>query len=172
MGRLAPEKEYPLLVRAVAPLLGPGARLLIVGAGSEAAAIRAEAERAGVAEYVSLPGARDDIPAALAAMDAFALSSRLEGLPLSVLEAMAVGLPVVVPAVGGLPTLIRDGETGLLFASGDAGALGRHLAALRDAPGRARAIGDAGRAYVHQHHSREAMVRRYLDLYTRVGARP
>jgi glycosyltransferase involved in cell wall biosynthesis len=171
VGRLAPEKDYPLFVRAAAPLLGPDARLLIVGGGSEAEAIRAEANRAGVGAFVTLPGPRDDVPSALAAMDAFALSSKLEGLPLSVLEAMAVKLPVVVPAIGGLPTLIRDGETGLLFPAGDATALGRHLGGLRADPARARTIAAAGQAYVHQRHSREAMVRRYLDLYTRVGAR-
>lgn len=171
VGRLAPEKDYPLLVRASAPLLGADARLLIVGGGSEAEAIRAQATTSGVEAFVALPGSRDDVPQALATMDAFALSSRLEGLPLSVLEAMAAGVPVVAPAVGGLPSLIRDGETGLLFPAGDEEALGARLAALRADPARARAMGAAGQAYVHAHHSREAMVRRYLDLYTRIGAR-
>jgi glycosyltransferase involved in cell wall biosynthesis len=114
---------------------------------------------------------RHDVARCLAAMDAFALSSRLEGLPLCVLEAMAAGLPVVATRVGGLPGLIEDGATGLLVPSGDEAALGRALASLRADAGLARAIGERGRAHVRRLYARDAMVRRYLDLYVSVGAR-
>jgi glycosyltransferase involved in cell wall biosynthesis len=171
VGRLAPEKEYPLLVRAVAPLLGPEARLLIVGDGVEAAAIRAQAAACQVQPFVTLPGARDDVPRLLGALNAFALSSRMEGLPLCALEAMAAGLPVVATAVGGLPGLIKDGVTGFLVPAGDEQAMRARLSALRADPELARAVGARGQAYVREHHSREAMVRRYLALYTEVGAK-
>jgi glycosyltransferase involved in cell wall biosynthesis len=171
VGRLAPEKVYPLLVRAAAPLLGPLARLLLVGDGAEAGAIRAEVEARGVAPFTTLAGVRHDIPRLLAAMDVFALSSRLEGLPLCALEAMAAGLPVVATAVGGLPGLIEDGVTGFLVPSGDEAALARALAKLRGDPALARAVGEGGRAHVRRLYARDAMVRRYLDLYAGVGAR-
>jgi glycosyltransferase involved in cell wall biosynthesis len=171
VGRLAVEKDYPLLVRASAPLLSGAARLMIVGDGAEAGTIRAEVSARQVERFVALPGARDDIPRLLAAMDVFALSSRMEGLPLCVLEAMAAGLPVVVPAVGGLPGLIADGVTGFLFPAGDEAALRARLEALRADPALARAVGARGQAYARERHSREAMVRRYLDLYAGIGAR-
>jgi glycosyltransferase involved in cell wall biosynthesis len=171
VGRFAKEKNYPLLVRAAAPLLAQGTRLLLVGDGGEAAKIRGEIEARGVAPFVSLPGVRHDIPRCLAALDAFALSSRMEGLPLGALEAMAAGLPVVATAVGGLPTLIQDGVTGLLVPSDDEQALARALRRLREDPALARAIGERGREQVHRLYARDAMVRRYLDLYASVGAR-
>jgi glycosyltransferase involved in cell wall biosynthesis len=171
VGRLAVEKDYPLLVRASAPLLSETGRLVIVGDGAEAPAIRSEVSARQVAPYVALPGARDDVPRLLAAMDVFALSSRMEGLPLCVLEAMAAGLPVVVPAVGGLPGLVKDGVTGFLVPPGDEERLRARLSALRADPALARAVGARGQQYVRERHSREAMVRRYLELYAGLGAR-
>jgi glycosyltransferase involved in cell wall biosynthesis len=171
VGRLAREKDYPLLVRAVAPLLGPSARLLLVGDGAEAGAITAEADAQRVRPFVTMPGARDDVPMCLAALDVFALSSRLEGLPLVALESMATGLPVVAPAIGGLPGLITDGVNGLLFPAGDERALRERIEGLRADPERARAMGQRGQTHVHEHHSHETMVRRYLQLYAGVGAK-
>jgi glycosyltransferase involved in cell wall biosynthesis len=171
VGRLAPEKDYPLLVRALAPLLGPRARLLLVGDGGESQAIAAEASARGVRDFVVLPGARDDIPRLLAAMDVFALSSRMEGLPLCTLEAMAAGLPVVATAVGGLPGLIDEGLTGYLVPARDEEALRRRLYALQADPEAARAVGARGRVHVRHKYAREAMVVRYLSLYTEMGAR-
>jgi glycosyltransferase involved in cell wall biosynthesis len=171
VGRLAVEKDYPMLVRALAPLLGPRARLLLVGDGAEAGAIAGEATARGVRDFVALPGARDDIPSMLAAMDVFALSSRMEGLPLCTLEAMAAGLPVVATAVGGLPGLIADGVTGYLVPAQNEEGMRQRLAALRADPAAGRAVGERGRVHVRDKHSREAMVRRYLSLYSEVGAR-
>jgi glycosyltransferase involved in cell wall biosynthesis len=170
VGRLAREKDYPLLVRAAAPLLGAEGRLVIVGVGEESAAIRAEVAARNVEPFVLLPGARDDVPRYMAALDVFALSSRMEGLPLVSLEAMAAGLPVVAPAVGGLPGLIDDGGTGYLFPAGDEAALRARFAALRADPAAGQAVGARGQARVRERHSREAMVRRYLALYSQVGA--
>jgi glycosyltransferase involved in cell wall biosynthesis len=171
VGRFAVEKNYPLLVRAAAPLLGPNARLLFVGDGTEAGKIRAEIEACGVAPFVSLAGVRHDVPRCLAALDVFALSSNFEGLPLCVLEAMAAGLPVVATSVGGLPTLIEDGVTGFLVPAGDPKALEQALSRLRDDRALARAVGERGRAQVARVYGSDSMVRRYLDLYASVGAR-
>jgi glycosyltransferase involved in cell wall biosynthesis len=170
VGRFAPEKDYPFLVRAAAPLLGPEARLVIVGDGAERGAIEAAAAQAGVTPFVTLPGARDDVPEILAALDLFVLSSRMEGMPLVVLEAMATGLPVVATAVGGLPKLVADGETGFLVPSGDEAALRARLQALRAAPADAAAVGARARARTREHHGADRMVERYLELYRRLGA--
>jgi glycosyltransferase involved in cell wall biosynthesis len=171
VGRLAAEKDYPLLVRALAPELGPDARLLIVGDGGEAQAIRAEIAARDVGPFVHLPGATADTSPFLAALDVFALSSRMEGLPLVALEAMATALPVVATAVGGLPGLIEDGVTGYLVPSNDEAALRARLAALHADPGAARATGARGQTHVRARHAREVMVQRYLELYARLGAR-
>jgi glycosyltransferase involved in cell wall biosynthesis len=171
VGRFAPEKDYPLLVRATAPLLGPRTRLLIVGDGSEMTAVRAEVAAHNVEAFVSLTGARDDVPRYLAAMDVFVLSSRMEGMPLVVLEAMAAGLPVVASAVGGLPKLIQDGQTGFLVPPQDAEALRRRIETLLDEPDSGRRVAERARAQVRENHSRDTMVRRYLELYARKGAR-
>jgi glycosyltransferase involved in cell wall biosynthesis len=172
VGRLAREKDYPLLVRAMAPLLGEKGRLVIVGDGGEAEAIRAEVAACKVAPFVLLPGARHDVPRFLAVLDVFALSSRMEGLPLVALEAMAAGLPVVATAVGGLPGLIEDGVTGFLVPPGEEEALRARLTALRDDRAAAQAVARRGQAQARERHSRDAMVRRYLALYSELGARP
>ena len=169
VGRFAPEKDYPFLVRAAAPLLGADVRLVIVGDGTEMPAVKTEVAARQVEPFVCLPGLRDDVPELLAALDVFVLSSRMEGLPLVVLEAMATGLPVVATAVGGLPKLLTDGETGFLVPAGDETALRSRLASLRADPAAARAVAERGRARVRQHHSRDRMVGRYLDLYQSLG---
>ena len=88
---------------------------------------------------------RSDVPEILAAADLFALASRWEGCPLSVMEAMAAGLPVVAAAVGGVPELVEDGVTGILAPLDDTDALGRALALLAYDPQRRRAMGNAAR---------------------------
>jgi glycosyltransferase involved in cell wall biosynthesis len=171
VGRLAAEKDYPLLVRAASSALGPDAHLVLVGDGDEAATIRAEVAARDVGPFVHLPGSTSDAAPFLAALDVFALSSRMEGLPLVALEAMATSLPIVVPAVGGLPELVEEGVTGHLFPAGDEAALRARLEALRADPVAARATGARGQAQARARHSREVMVERYLELYARLGAR-
>lgn len=170
VGRFAPEKDYPHLVRAAAPLLGDAARLVIVGDGAEMPAVKEAVRAAGVQGFVALPGARHDVADLLSAFDLFVLSSWMEGMPLVVLEAMAAGLPVVATAVGGLPKLIADGETGYLVPARDEAALRARLQALRADPAGAAATGARAQARARQAHGRDRMVERYLDLYSRLGA--
>ena len=165
VGRIAPGKNQALLVRVLAGSLGPGARLLVVGDGPDAGALREAAAAAGVARWTHVTGARADVPRLLEALDVFALPSLSEGLPLVVLEAMATALPVVASAVGGLPVVVAEGETGHLVPPGDAAALGARLAALAAEPGRARALGACGREVVVARYSLERMSAAYLELY-------
>ena len=163
VGRLAPEKDYPLLVRALAPALGETMRLVIVGDGQCRDRLR-EAIPAERAPYVTLTGARRDVPALLAAFDLFALSSRTEGLPLAIPEAMATALPVVATAVGGLPSVVPR-ECGLLVPSGDAYALGGAIDALARDRDRARAMGRAARRHALDRFSIDAMTDAYEAIY-------
>jgi glycosyltransferase involved in cell wall biosynthesis len=109
------------------------------------------------------------------AMDVFALTSRSEGIPQAVLEASAAGLPVIASRVGGVPEVIEDGYTGLLFESGDAAALAAGLQALAADSELARRLGDAGRRRVearfHIRRMAEEYHRQFLDLLVRRGYR-
>ncbi|MBI2392727.1 MAG: glycosyltransferase [Deltaproteobacteria bacterium] len=165
VGRVSPEKDHALLVRAMGPLLGPGVRLVIVGDGAELPNVRALAARS---PFVVLTGARRDVPRLLAAMDLFALSSRTEGLPLGLVEAMATALPIVATAVGGVPEVL--GGAGRLVDRGDERALRDAIAALLEDGVAARELGERARVRARAFDA-EAMVDAYLALYREV-ARP
>jgi glycosyltransferase involved in cell wall biosynthesis len=171
VGRAAPEKNQALLIRAMAPLLGPTTRLVIAGDGPSLPALRELAIALGVAGFVHLLGNRTDVPDVLRALDVFVLSSTTEGLPLVIPEAMATGLPVVATRVGGVPNVIDDGRTGFLVPSEDVEALRSRLAALRDDPAARRALGATARATALERFSSERMHRDYLAVYERVLAR-
>jgi glycosyltransferase involved in cell wall biosynthesis len=155
-------------VGAAAPLLGHGARLALAGDGPLREATRLLAGRLGAGAHVHFLGARSDVPDVLNALDAFALSSDTEGLPLVVPEAMATGLPVVCTAVGGLPTVVAEGRTGFLGAAGDERGLRQRLVTLRDDAALGRALGERGRADALERFSADRMHREYLALYERV----
>jgi glycosyltransferase involved in cell wall biosynthesis len=168
VGRLVPDKHQALLVRAMAPLVADGTRLVLVGDGPEAPALRAQVQALAGARFVHLVGARRDVPRLLAAADLFALSSRTEGLPLAIPEAMAAGLPVVSTAVGGIPSVIDEGETGFLVPPDDESALRARVAALAGDAARTRRMGQHARAVALERYAAARMVRDYLALYQRV----
>jgi glycosyltransferase involved in cell wall biosynthesis len=165
VGRMKAPKDFVTLVRAFA-LLPPGSfEGLIVGDGPDRATIEAEIERLGLEGSVRLAGERDDIPAQLAAADAFVLSSGSEGLPVSVVEAMAAGLPVVASAVGGLSELVVDGESGFLVQGGNADELGAALGRLITDRELRRRMGAAGRARAEQLFDLPAFQSAHVELY-------
>jgi glycosyltransferase involved in cell wall biosynthesis len=165
VGRLAPEKDQGLLIDAMGPLLSEGRRLVIVGDGPERGALRARIARIPGGRYVHVLGERDDVDSILAALDAFALTSRTEGLPLVLLEAMATGLPVVSTAVGGIPDLLEHRVTGLLSPAGDRASLTSELATLSTDGLFSRKMGDAGKREIHTRYSVDRMAREYGALY-------
>jgi glycosyltransferase involved in cell wall biosynthesis len=167
VGRLAPEKDQAFLIDALGPLLREDRRLVIVGDGLEREALRAQVARSPGGRFVHLLGSRDDVQRTLASFDAFALTSRTEGLPLVLLEAMAAGLPVVSTAVGGVPDLVDHGVTGLLCPRGDHVELARLVASLASDAALCERLGAAGRARVVARHSMEHMARQYDVLYRR-----
>ena len=143
------------------------ARLDLVGDGPEASRARAEAVRLGVAARVRFLGSQEAVEEALRGASAYLLASESEAFGLSALEAMASGVPVVAPRVGGLPEVVRHGVTGLLCPPGDVSAMGRALRRLlTDGALRAR-MALAARRRAADHFDREAGIARYEDLYRR-----
>jgi glycosyltransferase involved in cell wall biosynthesis len=167
IGRLKEPKDFPTLARALALLDAASFSARIAGDGPD----RPEVERLLPAGSRVL-GERHDIPELLATADVFVLPSRSEGMPMSILEAMAAGVPVVASAVGGIPELVVDGETGLLVPAGDAEALAGALRRLLGDPALRRRFGDAGRARALEHFGVGAFRRAHIELYERLLGAP
>jgi glycosyltransferase involved in cell wall biosynthesis len=167
VGRLKAPKDFLTLMRAFAELPEGSFEALIVGDGPDRAAVEAEIHSLRLDGRVRLAGERDDVPALLAASDVFVLSSRSEGLPVSVLEAMAAELPVVASDVGGLRELVVDGETGILVPPGDAEALAAALGRLVEDRDLRRRLGAAGRARAETLFDLGAFRRAHVELYER-----
>jgi glycosyltransferase involved in cell wall biosynthesis len=168
---LRPEKRFDVLLRAAARLVArPGLRVVIVGAGPERGRLETLAAELGLAEAVMLLGARTDVPDVIRAFDVAVNCSDFEGTPLSVLEYMDAGLPVVAARVGGLPSLIDDGVHGLLVPRRDPAALADALDELLADGDRRRAMGAAGRRRRSAEFDLEVMVDRLEDLYERLYA--
>jgi glycosyltransferase involved in cell wall biosynthesis len=139
VGRLVRPKSFWILGDALRLLSDTPLRVLVAGEGPQDKYLR------GI-RGVELLGDRDDVPELLAEGDLFVLSSLSEGMPISVLEAMAAGLPVVASAVGGIPEIVVDGETGLLVPPGDPAPLAEAIRRLLGDPELRRRFGEAGRA--------------------------
>jgi glycosyltransferase involved in cell wall biosynthesis len=171
VGRLAWPKDPLTLVRALARLRDRPFRALIVGEGPARAAVESEIGRLGLDAFVALTGDRDDVPELLATSDVFVLSSRSEGGPISVLEAMAAGLPVVASDVGGVREQVDEGVSGLLVPAGDPAALAAALERVLGDPQLRRDLGAAGRGLVRERFDLARQQRLHLELYARELAR-
>ncbi len=167
VGSLTPQKAQDVLLRAFALAAAalPAARLLVAGDGPLRARLEGACRVAGLTERVRFLGARDDVHDLLAAADLFVLSSRREGLPVTLLEAMAAGRAALATRAGGCGEAIVEGETGRLVAVGDAEALAAALGdMLRDRDGLAR-MGEAARRRWESGFTAERMVRETEDVY-------
>lgn len=170
VGRLDPVKNLPLLLQTQAALAirEPDVRTVIVGDGPEREALAAKAIECGVKHLVTFAGYRNDVRALMPAFDIYVNCSTYEGVSLTILEAMAAGLPVVATPVGGNPEVVVDQETGLLVQS-RARSLADAIAGLAGDSRRRRQMGDAGRWRVIRHFSIARMVDDYARAY--VGSR-
>ncbi|MEO0062979.1 MAG: hypothetical protein RLZZ08_1539 [Pseudomonadota bacterium] len=157
-------KDLPALVRAFAVLPEPW-QLVIVGEGPERDAIRAEAERLDLSHRVHLPGFAPD-PAQVAGLfDIFALSSRSEQAPISLVEAMAAGCPVAAPRVGDVGAMISTANGPLLNDPGDEAGLAKALRDLAADPTLRQRLGEANRLKAREEFDSARMVERYRALY-------
>ncbi|MCL6620974.1 MAG: glycosyltransferase [Syntrophobacterales bacterium] len=160
------------LLEAVSRLVAAGrpAGLLIVGEGPYRPVIEAKIRELGLAAWVRLVGHQEDVPACLALMDAVVLASYAhEGVPQALLQALAMARPVVATRAGGIPEVIRGGQTGLLVPPRDPQALAQALIRLMEAPEEAQAFGRRGRELVAAHHSLERMADRLEEIYRELG---
>lgn len=169
-GRLSREKGVPTLLDAIGST--PGARLSVAGEGPERTSLerQAEAVAPGRVEFLgALP--RAQLLARMRAARAVVLPSVwYENAPMSALEALASGVPVVASAIGGLPEIVRDGETGLLFPAGSADGLAAHLRLLESDPALARRLGAGGRRLVEKDHRLADQVARMLQILSEVAS--
>jgi glycosyltransferase involved in cell wall biosynthesis len=167
---LRPEKNPTQLIDALARLknLGLPARALFIGDGEERGAVEARARALGVADRFVISGFQEDVRPFISACDVVTLTSFTEAFSLAAIEAMALGRPVVHPAVGGAAEMIQPGHEGWLFPVGDTATLVVRLAALADPVVRTR-MGENARATVAARFSERAMVERYEQLLAELG---
>jgi glycosyltransferase involved in cell wall biosynthesis len=147
---LLPKKGHVFLVDAI-PVVSescPGALFVLVGDGPERPALELRAQQLGVAERLLFLGVRDDVEEILAELDAFVLPSLYEGLPNSVLEAMAAGVPVIATRVGGVPEIVQDGVSGLLAEPASPPALAAAMVRLARDEGLRRRLAENALAFV------------------------
>ncbi|MBK8015290.1 MAG: glycosyltransferase [Betaproteobacteria bacterium] len=166
-GRLTEQKDQASLIRAIGCMVD-GTRPvhgLIAGEGRLRAELQRLIDEGRRGAPVRLLGFREDMSELLGAADVLALPSLDEGMPMILLEAAALGLAIVATAVGDIPTLIRDGETGLIVPRGEPDALAAALNRLRDEVGLAERLGAAARERVRDNHSHEAMAASYSRIY-------
>ncbi len=167
VARLSPEKDIANLIRAAAQAAerARDLRVEIAGGGPCLEELEQLAASLGVADRIRFLGEVHDVPAVLARARMFVLPSLSEGIPLTVLEAMACGLPVVATRVGGLPEVVDDGVTGLLVPPADPAALAEAVLEVWNDPYRRDRMGRAGGRRAQEHFDVRRMVAEYEALY-------
>jgi glycosyltransferase involved in cell wall biosynthesis len=174
VGRLSPEKDHRTLLLALDALRKSGspAHLVIVGGGPLEGELKALVQSLGLGERVHFLGFRSDVAELLPMFDLFVLSSTQEGISLTLIEAMAAGLPIVATRVGGNPEVVIDGETGLLVEAGQPAALAVALGSLLgDSEARTR-MGRRGREVAMRMFDIERLIDEYHAIYAEIAPRP
>jgi glycosyltransferase involved in cell wall biosynthesis len=168
---LTDHKDHETLLAAAALVVArvPSARFVVVGDGELRASLAGRARALGLGERCVFAGFRTDLDRLVPAFDVFCLTSHMEGLGTSLLDAMAFGRPVVATRAGGIPEAVADGLTGCVVEPRDAPALADALVAvLEDGPARVR-LGAAGRARFLEHFTADRMIERTLSVYQEVA---
>jgi glycosyltransferase involved in cell wall biosynthesis len=166
VGRLSPVKDLGTLLDAFArlsPAIQDRAHLYVVGDGSERAGLEAQRAALGLRERVTFLGARSEVGELLLAADAFVMSSKSEGLPMVLLEAMAVGVPCVATAVGGIPQLFGD-DRGLMVPAQDAAALANAMERVAGSPDLRARLAAQALANLRANYALDPIVDQYLKL--------
>lgn len=172
VGRYVPQKDHLLLVDALAELAAGGRkfRALIVGFGPLEQELEARVRKHGLGEAVTLTGGRADAVELIASADVLAHTAVWEALPLVLLEAMALGVPIVAVAATGVSDLVHDGETGLLVSERSPAVIAAALERVLADRELGKRLGEAGRSFVHENHSFERMIDEHLTVYRRALA--
>lgn len=176
VARITPEKDLPTFYQVAREVAGrcPGVKFVVVGDGygDELARAREAVRDLGLADLVLFTGHRGDLPDVYASLDIFLMTSVTEGMPNTLLEAMAMGVPVVSTDVGGIPELLQDGEGGFLAPAGDVPALAGHLTRLLQDPLLRKECGARCRERIESAFSFAHRVRRMEDYYARFQGSP
>lgn len=170
VARFAAQKDHATLLRAIAMIGDVPCRLRLVGDGPLLPEAKALAADLAIDDRVEFTGSRTDVTTLLAHSDVFVLASRFEGLPISIIEAMRAGLPVVASDVGGVPELVNE-ETGILVAEGDALVLAEALKRLLGSPALLSSMGEKGRERYEKDFRASTMIEKTLDIYEACLAR-
>lgn len=167
VGRLFPDKGQAVFVQAFSRIVHefPDAAGIIAGDGPDRHALETLISSMGLKERVRCCGVRSNIREVYDATDFLVIPSFTEGLPYALLEAMALGIPVLATSVGDIPKIVRNGATGYLVPPGDAGAMAGRMKDLLENPSVARAMAKAGKKFVDETCSARAMANRTEDLY-------
>jgi glycosyltransferase involved in cell wall biosynthesis len=167
VARLDPLKDHGTAVRAMKKLVErrAQARLLLVGEGPERTGIEQAIRDGDLRANVLLLGLRTDVARLLSAADLFLLTSVSEGIPVTLIEAMAAGLPVISTSVGGVPEVVEDGTTGLLSPVGDPTCLAEQILRLAEDPPLRKCLGERGLARAGELFSETQMHKGYVQLY-------
>jgi glycosyltransferase involved in cell wall biosynthesis len=172
VAQLIPRKGHRYLLQALPGILEavPDALLVFFGQGPLEAELRAEVERRGLARQVHFAGFRDDLERLLPCLDLVVHPAEMEGLGVSLLQAAACGVPIIAFPVGGIPEIVREGENGYLLPVADVEGLRRRCIELLQDSGRARALGQCGRALVERAFSIDSMVQGNLAIYRELAS--
>jgi glycosyltransferase involved in cell wall biosynthesis len=173
VAHLADHKGHQYLIQATKILKqqAPKIKTIIVGEGPLSMELDRQAKELDVEDIIFFLGFRKDIPKILSSLDLFVLSSHLEGMGSSILDAMASRLPVVATKVGGIPEVVIHGETGLLVPPRNPSALARAILMLYSNKTLASRLGQKGYELVHRKFSAEAMADKVVRLYEKIGLR-
>lgn len=172
VGRLVPLKGQRRLIQAMAKLVCrfPGIRLYIVGGGELESELKQLAQIEKVADHIEFTGAVDDVSEYLINADIYLSSSQSEGMPVSVLEAMAWRLPVIASDIPGNRSVVKHGETGFLYELGDLDDLIATVVQVLNNRELARSVADRARAMVEQHYSACVSEQKHVDMYQAILA--
>jgi L-malate glycosyltransferase len=167
VGRLAPVKNHVLLLNAFRAALSsmPGLRLWMVGDGTERSALESIAAELGIKDEVTFWGQQLDVAPFFSAADAFIMSSKSEGLPISLLQAFSLGIPAIVTDVGGMAEVVRLAQAGLIVPAADAGEMSTAILRLANNPGEWGHFSTNAEAAFESHFTLKTMANAYMDLY-------
>jgi len=172
VGRLSREKGPDLFLDALLPLCQrrPDLHLVLLGDGPERAALQTRVNAANLAERIHLPGYQENISDWLARLHVLVISSRTEGTPMVLLEAMQRGRPVVAFAVGGIPDMVENGRHALLVAPGDIQALTQRVEQLLDNPALAARLAAASQQRQHDTYHLPTLAQQWAKVYEQTRA--
>jgi colanic acid/amylovoran biosynthesis glycosyltransferase len=175
VGGMAPPRAFDVLIEALASLKNPAISLTLVGDGPDRPRLEKLAARLGIAAQIDFAGwkTQDELCPIYTAADAFVFSSFAEGVPVALMEAMAMSLPCVAPWIAGIPELIRDGVDGILTAPSDTAGMAAAIARLYDRPVLCRTMGAAARARIEECYDLDRNIEELSQIFThRLTTRP